>query len=39
LQQWSWIAAIAMGMLVAVEIGKWFRNLFLHKYRPSKIEA
>jgi Ca2+-transporting ATPase len=39
LQQWSWIAAIAMGMLVAVELGKWFRNLFLRKYRASKIEV
>jgi len=27
LQQWSWIAAIALGLLMAVEIGKWARNV------------
>ena len=27
LQQWSWIAAIAVGMLMTVETGKWVRNL------------
>jgi Ca2+-transporting ATPase len=32
LEQWSWIAAIALGLLVAVEIGKWIRNLVI---RPS----
>jgi Ca2+-transporting ATPase len=26
LQQWSWIAAIALGLLMAVEIGKWVHN-------------
>jgi len=31
LQQWSWIALIAFGMLFAVEIGKWTRNLFLRR--------
>jgi hypothetical protein len=39
LLQWSWIAAIAMGMLIAVELGKWFRNLFLRKFRPLKGDA
>jgi Ca2+-transporting ATPase len=31
LQQWSWIGAIALGMLTAVEIGKWVRNLFIRR--------
>ncbi len=31
LQQWSWIAAIALGLLTAVEIGKWVRNLVRRK--------
>jgi Ca2+-transporting ATPase len=31
LQQWSWIAAIAFGMLTAVEIGKWLRNLSIKR--------
>ncbi len=31
LQQWSWIAAIAFGMLTAVELGKWIRNLVIKK--------
>jgi Ca2+-transporting ATPase len=35
LQQWSWIAAIAFGLLVAVEIGKWVRMMIKRKYRPS----
>jgi Ca2+-transporting ATPase len=35
LGQWSWIAAIAFSMLVAVEIGKWARNMYL-KRRPAK---
>jgi Ca2+-transporting ATPase len=39
LQQWSWIAAIALGMLMAVELGKWVRNLFLRKIRVSKKNA
>jgi P-type Ca2+ transporter type 2C len=29
LQQWGWIAAIAIGLLFAVEIGKWIRHLFI----------
>jgi Ca2+-transporting ATPase len=29
LEQWGWIAAIAFGLLVAVEVGKWVRNLVL----------
>ena len=29
LQQWSWIAAIAFGLLFAVEIGKWVRHLLI----------
>jgi P-type Ca2+ transporter type 2C len=33
LQQWSWIAAIALGMLMAVEMGKWLRNLILRRMR------
>jgi Ca2+-transporting ATPase len=35
LVQWSWIAAIAIGMLMAVEIGKWARNIFI-KGRSAK---
>ncbi len=31
LEQWSWIAAIALGLLVAVEIGKWIRNLIIRR--------
>jgi len=31
LEQWSWIAAIALGLLVAVEIGKWIRNLVIRR--------
>ncbi len=31
IQQWSWIAAIAIGMLTAVEIGKWARNLIIKR--------
>jgi P-type Ca2+ transporter type 2C len=31
LQQWSWIIAIAFGLLLAVEIGKWIRNTLLHR--------
>ena len=30
-QQWSWIAAIAIGLLMAVEIAKWIRNLILRR--------
>jgi Ca2+-transporting ATPase len=36
LQQWSWIAAIAFGMLMAVEIGKWGRQVVLRRLRASK---
>ncbi|HEX9090522.1 MAG TPA: cation-translocating P-type ATPase C-terminal domain-containing protein, partial [Anaerolineales bacterium] len=34
LQQWSWIAAIALGMLMAVEVGKLLRNVILRRMRP-----
>jgi len=33
LQQWSWIAAIALSLLMAVEIGKWVRNMVLRRHR------
>lgn len=36
LQQWSWIAAIALGMLMAVEIGKWVRNILVRRLQASK---
>jgi Ca2+-transporting ATPase len=36
LQQWSWIAAIAVGMLMAVETGKWVRNLIKRRLSTSK---
>lgn len=36
LQQWSWIAAIAFGMLMAVELGKWVRNTILRILRSRK---
>ncbi len=36
LQQWSWIAAIALGLLMAVEIGKWVRNLIKRRLRSPK---
>jgi Ca2+-transporting ATPase len=36
LQQWSLIAAIAFGLLMAVEIGKWARNVILHRVRAPK---
>ncbi len=36
LQQWSWIAAIALAMLMFVEIGKWARNLVIRRSRASK---
>jgi hypothetical protein len=36
LQQWSWIAAIAFGMLTVVEIGKWGRHVVLKRLRASK---
>jgi Ca2+-transporting ATPase len=36
LQQWSLIAAIAVGMLMAVEIGKWVRNLVKRRLRAGK---
>jgi P-type Ca2+ transporter type 2C len=31
LEQWSWIAAIALGLLIAVEIGKWVRSIFIRR--------
>jgi Ca2+-transporting ATPase len=36
LQQWSWIVAIAVGLLMAVEVGKWIRNLIKRKVTSSK---
>jgi Ca2+-transporting ATPase len=36
LQQWSWIAAIAFGLLMAVEIGKWVRNTIKHRSEETK---
>ena len=36
LQQWSLIAAIAFGMLMAVEVGKWLRNVILRRMRARK---
>ncbi|OGO60308.1 MAG: hypothetical protein A2032_02670 [Chloroflexi bacterium RBG_19FT_COMBO_49_13] len=36
LQQWSWIVAIAVGLLITVELGKWIRNLVLRRMRTSK---
>jgi len=36
LQQWSWIAAIALGLLMVVEIGKWVRNLVIRRLRTSR---
>ena len=35
LQQWSWIAAIALGLLLAVEIGKGIRNYLLRRSRKT----
>ncbi len=35
LQQWSWIAGIALGLLVAVEIGKGIRNFLLRRSRKT----
>ena len=36
LQQWSWIAAIAVSLLMAVEVGKWARNIVLRRRRAHK---
>jgi len=36
LQQWSLIAAIAFGMLMAVEVGKWLRNVIIRRMRARK---
>jgi Ca2+-transporting ATPase len=36
LQQWSWIAAIAIGLLMAVELGKWVRSTIKGRPRKSK---
>jgi Ca2+-transporting ATPase len=36
LQQWSWIAGIALVLLMAVEVGKWTRGLFLRRAHKSK---
>ena len=36
-QQWSWIATIALGLLLAVEVGKWIRNLVMrHANKTNK---
>jgi hypothetical protein len=36
LLQWSWIAAIAFGLLIAVETGKWVRSLVIRRSRSTK---
>lgn len=36
LLQWGWIAAIAVGLLMAVELGKWTRNMIKQKLARSK---
>jgi Ca2+-transporting ATPase len=36
IQQWSWIAAIAMSLLIAVEIGKWARGVVRRKLMSSR---
>jgi P-type Ca2+ transporter type 2C len=36
LKQWSLIAAIAFGLLMAVEIGKWMRNM-IQRWRQTKV--
>jgi Ca2+-transporting ATPase len=36
LQQWSWIAAIAVSLLFAVEIGKWIRSIILRRLKARK---
>ena len=36
LLQWGLIAAIAVGMLIIVEIGKWVRNVVLRRLRARK---
>ncbi len=36
LQQWSLIAAIAFGLLMAVEIGKWARNFLIKRIKTRK---
>ncbi|NJD59123.1 MAG: hypothetical protein FIA98_06970, partial [Anaerolineae bacterium] len=36
LQQWSWIAAIAFGLLIAVEIGKWVRVMIKSELNSQK---
>ncbi len=35
-QQWSWIAAIAVGLLMAVEIGKWVRGIIQRRLKARK---
>ena len=34
-EQWGWIATIAIGMLMVVELGKWLRNIIKHKVNLS----
>jgi Ca2+-transporting ATPase len=36
LVQWSWIAAIAVGLLTAVEIGKWIRQLIIRRMQSTR---
>jgi Ca2+-transporting ATPase len=36
LQQWSWIAVIALGLLMAVEIGKWVRSSIQRRLKSHK---
>jgi len=36
LQQWSWIAAIAIGLLMAVELGKWVRGIVQRRLKARK---
>jgi Ca2+-transporting ATPase len=36
LKQWSLIAAIAFGLLMAVEIGKWARNFLIKRIKTRK---
>jgi Ca2+-transporting ATPase len=38
-EQWGWIATIAIGMLMAVELGKWVRKLVTRKVNFSRKPA
>jgi Ca2+-transporting ATPase len=37
LEQWGLIAAIAFGLLMAVEIGKWIRNM-IQRWQKTKVD-